>query len=214
MSSTIAPAPGRRDRKKQQTRAALTAAALRLVDERGLDRVTVEEISEAADVSPRTFFNYFATKDDAILGGPITDGPTLRERLLAVPSRTPLLAALRQALEPDIAQVQAERDLWLLRMRVIASNPQMLPALVARGACAEDETVAAIAARTGLPADGMFAQLAATVTGAAFRTAMMRWAAADDGRPLTDFVREAYDLVADGLAEPTPHTPQTEEADR
>ena len=212
MSTTSRPAPGRRDRKKQQTRAALAAAALRLVDERGLDRVTVEEISEAADVSPRTFFNYFATKDDAIIGGPVTDGPSLRERLLAVPGRTPLAAALLAAMEPDIAQVQAERDLWLLRMRVINDNPQMLPALVARGACAEQETADAVAARTGLPADGMFAQLTAAVTGAAFRTAMMRWAVADDGRPLHDFVREAYDLLAAGLTEPP--TPEQTEADR
>ena len=187
-------------------------AALRLVDEHGLDRVTVEDISEAADVSPRTFFNYFATKDDAIIGGPIADGPTLRERLLAVPPGVPLLAALLRAMEPDIADVQAERDLWLLRMRVIKDNPQMLPALVARGACAEEETVAAVAARTGLPPDGLFPQLAASVSGAAFRTAMTIWATADGSRPLDDFVREAFEALAAGLIEPTP-TEETE-ADR
>jgi AcrR family transcriptional regulator len=59
------PAPGQGDRKKLQTRAAPMAAALRLVDERGLSAVTVDEISAAADVSTRTFFNYFAAKDDA-----------------------------------------------------------------------------------------------------------------------------------------------------
>ncbi len=59
---------GLRERKKRETRAALTAAALRLALEKGPDNVTVEEISEAADVSVRTFFNYFSHKEHAILG--------------------------------------------------------------------------------------------------------------------------------------------------
>lgn len=198
------PATSRRDRKKQQTRVALMMAALRLVDERGLDRVTVEEISEAADVSPRTFFNYFATKDDALIGDPLDDDASPRERLLALPAEMPLVDALLQALTPSIEQIQAERDLWLLRMRVLKNNAQLLPALVARGTQAEEDWITAIAARTELPRDHVFPQLAATLTGAAFRTAMIRWAGADGFLQLSDFVREAFGILAAGLAEPAP----------
>jgi len=197
--------PGRRDRKKQQTRTALIAAALRLVDERGVERVTVEEISEAADVSTRTFFNYFATKDDALIGDPLVDGVELRERLLAAPADLPLLSAMMVALAPAIDQIEADRDMWRLRLRVIKNNPVLLPALFARGNDAEADFVAAIAARVRVGADDMYPALAASVVGAAFRTSMMRWAVGDgDPLPLFALMHEALGMLAGGLKDPAP----------
>jgi AcrR family transcriptional regulator len=195
---------GRRDRKKQQTRAALIAAALRLVDERGFERVTVEEISEAADVSSRTFFNYFATKDDAVIGDPLVGGAELRERLLAVTPGIPIIGALLLAMAPAIAQIEADRELWGVRLRVLNNNPMLLPVLFARGTAAESEFVAAIAARARVGVDHLYPQLAASVTGAAFRTSMLRWAAGDGGRPLSELVNEAFGMLAAGLTDPAP----------
>ncbi|MCX7522928.1 helix-turn-helix domain containing protein [Microbacterium sp. STN6] len=60
--------PSLRDRKRQQTRSRLEQAALDIVLEDGLENLTIERISERAEVSPRTFFNYFDSKEDAILG--------------------------------------------------------------------------------------------------------------------------------------------------
>lgn len=176
------------------------AAALRLVDERGLDQVTVEEISEAADVSPRTFFNYFATKDDALVGEPLEDAASVHARLLAAPPG-PLLGAVRAVMAPWVEQMQADRDIWLVRMRVVRANPSLLPGLFARAVQEEADLVAAVAARTGLPREHPFPQVAANVIGGAFRTAMMRWGDADDSRPLSEFVDEAFAVVASGLSE-------------
>jgi AcrR family transcriptional regulator len=194
--------PGLRDRKKQQTRQALIAAALRLVDERGLERVTVEEISAAVDVSPRTFFNYFAGKDDALLGDPLIEPGEMRDRLAAVPAGTPIVAALLEALAPAIEQIQAERDTWLIRMRVIENNPGLLPTLMALGAVAEQQFVLALAERAGTAPTAAFPQVVAAVTGAAFRVAMMRWCAAGGQRSLSECVHEAYGVLATGLADP------------
>jgi AcrR family transcriptional regulator len=58
---------GLRERKKLQTRTAIHEAALRLIDERGLEATTIEQICHAADVSTRTFFNYYPTKAAAAL---------------------------------------------------------------------------------------------------------------------------------------------------
>lgn len=63
MRPSDSPAPGRRERKKAETRARIFRAALRLVRKRGFDAVTIDDICTAADVAKRTFFLHFPTKD-------------------------------------------------------------------------------------------------------------------------------------------------------
>jgi AcrR family transcriptional regulator len=196
------PVPGRRDRKKLQTRAALMAAALRLVDERGLSAVTVEEISAAADVSTRTFFNYFATKDDAIIGDPLVEPRAMGERLRTVAAEIPMTGALLLALGPAVARIETDRELWTVRLRVIKNNPSMLPALLARATTAEQEFAEVIAERSGTHPDDAYPQVVAGVVGAAFRSAMLRWSAGSAAQPLADLVNEAFGIVATGLMEP------------
>jgi len=77
---------GLRERKKQETRQGLRSAALRLTAERGLDRVTVEDIAQVADVSVRTFFNYFPSKEEAVIGAE----PESMEQIKALISARPV----------------------------------------------------------------------------------------------------------------------------
>ncbi|WP_307848943.1 TetR family transcriptional regulator [Micromonospora sp. U56] len=204
MTVTEQAASGRRDRKKRLTRAALTAAALRLVAERGLEHVTVEEISEAADVSSRTFFNYFTCKDDALIADLAVDRDRVVARLVAAPPQVPALSAVRIALDEAIDTMESERELWRLRLAVIAQNPALLPRLMAGNLETEQAMIQAIAARLAVDPDHGHPALVTAVAGAAFRTAMLRWAADTDGRTLRDFVDEAFAAIAAGLPDPSP----------
>src|SRR5207245_10548119 len=87
---------GLRARKKQQTRQALIEAALRLYRERGLDGVTVAQIAKEANVAPRTFFGYFATKSDAFAGRGDERLDHVIEPIRRRQRRTPMRPAVRQ----------------------------------------------------------------------------------------------------------------------
>ncbi|MFG1602688.1 TetR/AcrR family transcriptional regulator [Actinoplanes sp. NPDC049265] len=192
---------GLRDRKKQQTRAALTEAALRLVDERGLDAVTVEDISAAADVSPRTFFNYFATKDEALIGDHTADDDVMRERFLAVEPALSVFEAIQVAAEPVIDAIDRERELWRRRIRVMTANPELVAGLMVRSARSERELIEAIGRRAGVAPDSGWPVLAAGVIGAVFRSALLSWAKSD-GRTFADHVHEAFGAIAAGMPDP------------
>ena len=89
---------GLRERKKRRTRQALIDAALRLYQERGLDGVTVAEITRIADVAPRTFFAYFESKEDVFLGRGDERVELLIEAIRARDRGEPILLAARRAL--------------------------------------------------------------------------------------------------------------------
>ena len=192
---------GRRDLKKQQTRDALAAAALRLAADRGLDHITVEEISAAAAVSPRTFFNYFATKDDAVLSDSTVDAADINRRLAELLPKMPVLQAIQRSLMMTIAAMEADRDRWFLRMEVVGRSPSLLPRLIAAGSEAERETAAVVARHLGVPVAG-YPALVAAVTGAAFRVAMTAWAESAGALSLGGLIEQAFSALGRGLDDP------------
>jgi AcrR family transcriptional regulator len=88
--------PGRRERKKQRTREALIDAAFALFAEKGFDATTVEEIADAVDVSSRTFFRYFASKEDVALTFQEEQVQAVASALAARPADEPIMTALRR----------------------------------------------------------------------------------------------------------------------
>ncbi|WP_432521671.1 TetR/AcrR family transcriptional regulator [Kineococcus sp. SYSU DK006] len=173
--------PTLRDRRRQETTALITAAALDLAVELGWDAVTADAIAARAGVSRRTFFNYFATKDEALLHGAMSWDEELLETFRT--SSGPLLAALEQLVLAQTAGHDHDRDRAVQVFRLVEASPELLPRLLAEIARHEDVLAAAIAQREGV--DPLTAAVHAGVVGTVLRIGGQRWLAGDAPDPVT-----------------------------
>src|SRR5437588_10343881 len=105
--------PGLRERKKQQTREKIAQVALQLFAERGYDQTTLAEIAEAADVSPRTIFAYFESKEDILF----CDEPVMFERLRDTLEQRPAGATTIDALREFVSSFDKYDEPTRLRNR-------------------------------------------------------------------------------------------------
>src|SRR3954447_13966288 len=118
------PELGRRERKKLETRRALASSALYLAAERGPDQVTIEDIAEAADVSVRTFFNYFSSKEEAIIGWDPDGQGDLARRLLDRPAGEPPFVAVRAMIRDTFSGSDLEwADERVARQQLVREHP-------------------------------------------------------------------------------------------
>jgi len=196
----------RRDRKKRATRDALRIAALKLVAERGLAHVTVEDISDAVDVSSRTFFNYFPSKEAAVIGHDPEHIELLRHIIADAPASESiedcLLLVVRESCDRvlDVAEEGGSSLEWLQRMQAVRSDPHLRAAMGASVEMAESVLVTAIAERIGVdPEVDAYPALLAVATMSAVRVAMMWWARAGGLGSPTPLGVEAFKGLTKGL---------------
>jgi AcrR family transcriptional regulator len=164
----------RRELKKLRTRTALVDAALELFLEKGYEATTIDEIVAAVRMSQRTFFRYFATKEDVVTGFLAEYDEVMKEALAARPPGERPLTALYESLRAVLAAISESdpeaTDRFRRVRQVIEANPPLVAAQMARHAAAEGELVTLVARRLGVdPADDVRPRLIV-----AFHTATAR----------------------------------------
>lgn len=198
-----------RERKKLATRHELRRVTLRLVAERGFSNVTVEEIAEAANVSPRTFFNYFPSKEAALFGANPELAAATRDAIEHQAPGEPVMTVLRsvmtaqaRAVADEFAELGGDPVEWLGRMRSARTDPQLHAVHGAQMAAVERLLAEAVARRLGadVELDPYPGLLAAMATGV-FRSSMSFWAASAGTVALDRVVDLAFAALASGLPE-------------
>lgn len=192
---------GRRERKKIETRRALRSAALRLAVEKGPDQVSIEEIADAADVSVRTFFNYFSSKEEAIIGWDPEGRAAMAQRLLDRPADEPPFTAMRNL----VAGMFETADEWVdnraLRERLVREHPSLLPRHLAAHHDLERTLLRALAERMQVdPATTLQPALVVATSVSAMRVALTWWEETGRADRLTDLLDQAFDALERGLA--------------
>jgi AcrR family transcriptional regulator len=194
---------GLRERKKERTRAELTDAAFRLFADRGFDETTIEDIVEQVEVSPRTFFRYFDSKEDVVIGFFDDMGLELRAMLEARPADEPPFEALRGALGSlvDLYVERAERVMAAKRLAI--ETPAIRARLLDKHARWENWVTEVLCTRLGGPGqDDRHARLVAAVALAAYGTAANSWCAAEGKQDLHTLVDDALLEVGRGFVTP------------
>jgi AcrR family transcriptional regulator len=191
---------GLRERKKRQTEHRLAEAALRLFASQGYDETTVEQIAEAADVSPRTFFRYFPSKEELLFSFPNRERPLFfisEERFKAAILRllsesddvgdVPALGLALQNLAPDI---EGYRD-QIAMLRTACQSSAALRGRQGDAARELERWVAGVLAqRHGVYDDACETRAAVAMT--LYRTAIARWVEADEPQPLAKYIEQAF----------------------
>jgi AcrR family transcriptional regulator len=199
---------GLRERKKQETRAALSWAAIRLIVERGYDRVLVEDIANAAGVSPRTFNNYFGSKAEAVASRHLDRLLRMADALRDRPADEPLWEAITHAMVeqhqagPEVkAHPRGDTEAWTAGLRLMFEVPAIQAATLRAGAQAAAAVAAAVGARTGTdPATDMYPNLVAATVLAAQDVASQTFMVTQ--RSISAIITDALRLISAGLPPP------------
>lgn len=196
-----APATARRERKKRQLRDSLIRAALELFEAKGYEHTAVHEITDAVDVSERTFFRYFASKEHLVLSFLQDRMDMLLAALAARPATEEPLAAARNAFHDSLrdgASGGSPGDVrpYLSAVRLIEGSPALLAAGLRHFHEHEDEVVGVLARREGVdPAADRRPRLLAALIGAVIVLANHEWR--EQGAAGPEAMAAAFDAYAD-----------------
>lgn len=206
---------GLRERKRLATRQSIQRAVLRLALERGLEHVTIEDVSREADISPRTFFNYFVSKEAAITGDApdFLDNAQLDTFIAGGPTGD-LLRDLGDLLADAAEDASESRDTVILRRDLHIRYPHLFALRMAGMRAFEDHLTKVISQRLANDDPELAkspekldsrARLVTMVALGALRHAWTTWAETTGSHeePLSSRLRDSFDQVRDLLVQTT-----------
>ena len=206
--ATLTPV-GLRERKKLRTREALVDAAFDLFERKGFEATTIDEIAEQVELSPRTFFRHFGSKEDVALTLMERQFAAIFDALAARPAREPVVTALRHATvemirscEGGKAGIDPER--FSCAQKLIAGNPSIRGRALELAATRLDELAKHVAKRMGVdPATDPRPTLVAAVATTAVQTAMVAWRELEPETLSSVLADRALALLEEGINYPS-----------
>ncbi|MEV5896738.1 TetR/AcrR family transcriptional regulator [Nonomuraea fuscirosea] len=187
----------RRDRRRAEKRQAIRTAAVKIALDQGLEAATVEAISAAADISPRTFFNYFSVKEEALVMEPLWRPEEFTGLLAARPDDEPAFESLKA-----VARILAARvgPIWA-DARLFGELRRRHPELAAKVRAADEtklmeDVFAAVRDRPGVSGK-LHARLLVIGTFGATISAVQE--SAESGGSVEELLEEALTLLENGL---------------
>lgn len=200
---------GLRERKKQRTRCALIDSAFVLFGKKGFEATTVDEIADAVEVSPRTFFRYFASKEEVALSLLEDQMDLFLAALAERPAEEPVLTALRRT------AVLTIRDLECGDSGVDRDQYECMDGLMATSSMLAGRAMEVVTGRLGALADLIATRmgvdqrtdprphLVAAVAVCAVQTAVNAWRVMEPRTPKAELIDRAFGLLADGMDYPS-----------
>ena len=168
-------APGLRERRRQQTRERLTRVAMALFLERGFEATTIDDIAAAADISRRSFFHYFASKEDVVFAWQEESSAVLITAVAARPANESMLTAAENAILAMVGQLKPGEAIAIARLK--RDNPALQARDQVKHEKLERALAEALGKRAGHKAERLQARLVAMIATGAMRIGGEFWAA-------------------------------------
>jgi AcrR family transcriptional regulator len=201
MAQVTQPPRDLRRRARDAVRAEIAETAFQLFTQHGFEETTVDDIALAAGLSRRSFFRYFASKEDAVLGMLHTVGDAIAAELAARPAGEPPWTSLRRALDVLVTTYLGDSTMALARFRLIHQTPALRTTLLDKQDRWQRSLAQVLAARLSVdPAHDLRPELLAATALAALDVASRRWLASDGHDDLATLLDEAFAVLATNLS--------------
>ncbi|WBL78376.1 TetR/AcrR family transcriptional regulator [Bradyrhizobium xenonodulans] len=184
---------GLRQRKRQETRARLTRAAMALFLERGFEATTIDDIAVAADVSRRSFFHYFASKEDVVAAWQEGAAAALVAEIIARPAGESMLTAAENAIAGAIKRIDPAEAAAMSRLK--RDNPALQARDQLKYEKLERALAEGLAQRARTKSDRLKARLVAMIATGAMRVGGESWIGEGAREKPEVFVKRTFDAI-------------------